>query len=523
MVADYWASMASLAVFFASLVLLWLYRYRRHFARRGVPYLPPVPFVGNMLPVVLAREALSERVLSLYRQLQPHAYAGVFYFREPVFMINDPEIIRAVTVKDFDHFTDHLPFGVTDRANPLFKRMLFCLTGKEWQTMRSTLSPAYTTMKMKNMFVLMSETGLQVVDYLMKVTNEDDDGSVTLEMKDFYARVTNDVIASTAFGFRVDSISNPDNEFYRMGRDLTNFSGLRGLIAIGYMIFPSLMEFLNIPFFHPRTEGFFRSLVSEAIRVREEQKIERQDLIQLLMQIRGGECASQADEDGRSSGSKRTVLDEDGIAAQAMTFFFAGFETVSTLMTFCSYLLATHEDVQWRLHREVKGIVEGSGGQPSYEHVMGCQYLDMVISETLRLHSPAAVLDRQCTRPYVLPATETCPGVELRPGDGIWVPVHGIHRDPNYFPEPDRFDPERFSPKNKHRIKPFTYFPFGSGPRSCIAQRFALLETKVLLVHLLSRFQLQLDPRTTTPLELDTKNFGLNIKGGTWLCLRRRK
>ena len=85
----------------------------------------------------------------------------------------------------------------------------------------------------------------------------------------------------------------------------------------------------------------------------------------------------------------------------------------------------------------------------------------------MRLYPPNAVADRLCSKPYTLQAD---PPVQIKPGDALWIPICSIHRDPEYFPEPEKFDPERFSDENKHSIKPFTYLPFGSGPRICIGR-----------------------------------------------------
>ena len=81
------------------------------------------------------------------------------------------------------------------------------------------------------------------------------------------------------------------------------------------------------------------------------------------------------------------------------------------------------------------------------------------------MYPPAVFTDRKCVKTYTLPSE---PAYTLQPGDGVWIPVHGLHHDPQYFPEPEKFDPERFSEENKDKIKPFTYLPFGSGPRNCI-------------------------------------------------------
>ncbi|XP_047109435.1 cytochrome P450 9e2-like [Schistocerca piceifrons] len=535
MAVEWWTVVSGLVVGAALVLAVWWRRYSTRFARQGVPYVPPLPLVGNMLDVVLARRSMHDVIIELYNKFEPHAYGGGYSFAVSMVMIRDPEIIRAVTVKDFDHFTDHADFINSEKVNPIQQRMLIILKEqllyygeespdtfeqqqkstrhayrladipeqetelfpdfmlsmylmpatiieavasrnasnildqkprKEWHDVRTTLSPAFTSMKMKNMFVLMTEIGQQMVDYLWKETavykaSSSKDDVLTVETKDFFTRITNDVIATSAFGVKVDSLSDPENLFYCMGRELTN---IRVTAAIGYMLFPSLMVLLGIPFVSTKAIEYFKSVVWETIETREKQGIVRPDMLHLLMQARRGELAADEGEKDGAAGHKARRLTDEDVAAQAMIFFFAGFDTVSTVLTFCSYLLAAHEDVQQRLQREVDELMQKSGGQPSYEQVMGCQYLDMVLSETLRMYPPLSALDRQCVRPYRLPATETCPGIDLRPGDVIWLPIRAIHFDPKYYTEPERFDPERFSPENKHLIKPFTYCPFGSGP-----------------------------------------------------------
>nr|AVL92862.1 CYP450 [Locusta migratoria] len=523
MFPDWWTVCTSALAGAAALVAFWWYRYHTYFARRGVPYVAPLPFIGNTLDTVLGRTALTDLLVVMYKKFEKHPYAGFYFFGRPVIMLRDPEIVRTITIKDFDHFTDHLDMINSDTNDPLLQKMLLTLKGKEWHDMRTTLSPAFTTSKIKNMFVLMTEIGQQMVTHLSERIAEHKGSSgedvLTMEMKDFFTRVTNDVIATTAFGVRVDSLSDPNNTFYTMGRTMSN---MKALVAFGYFCSPKLMKLLNIPFFDRRAEQYFRSVVAETIRTRDREGIVRPDVIQLLMQARSGELAAEEEEKNGLSGGRRMKLTEEDVAAQAMLFFFAGFETVSTVLTFCCYLLATNEDVQRRLQQEVDDVMKKSGGQPSYEQVIGCQYLDMVISETLRMYTPLSAMDRVCVRPYRLPATDTCPAVDLRPGDIIWLPVRAIHFDPKYYTEPKRFDPERFSPENKHLIKPYTYFPFGSGPRICIGQRFAMMEMKVLLLYFLSRFSFQMVSKTPVPLELSPGNVFVAIKGGSWLGIRPR-
>jgi cytochrome P450 family 9 len=105
----------------------------------------------------------------------------------------------------------------------------------------------------------------------------------------------------------------------------------------------------------------------------------------------------------------------------------------------------------------------------------------------------------------------------------VWLPIYALHRDPKYFPEPDRFDPERFNDENKSKIIPYSYIPFGSGPRNCIGSRFALLETKVLFFHILLHFEIVPVAKTQIPLHLNRKSFTMTAENGFWLGLKRRE
>ncbi|XP_049948386.1 cytochrome P450 9e2-like [Schistocerca serialis cubense] len=528
MVLPWWLPAAALLLLAVGAASLALYRWRRYctfFSRRGVPWAPPLPLVGNMLDVVLGRRSFVDVAARLYRQLEPYSYAGVYNLASPVLLVRDPEIVHAITTTDFDHFTDHADFMSVDGCNPLLQRMILALKGTEWRDMRTILTPAFSVVKMKSMFMPMSEICQQMTDYLDKKIAEYPASSrkediFTVEMKDLFTRVANDIIATTAFGLKVDSLMDRDNSFYRMGRRLTK---VNPLTAAGYFVSPRIMQVLGIPFFDRKSVQFFRSMVRDAIQARKREGIVRPDVINLLLQARRGDVNSEEQE--KIGPTKRDVmtLTDDDIAAQALIFFFGGFENVSTALAFCSHLLATHEEVQRRLLDEVDDLMRKSGGQPSYEQVMASQYLDMVVSESLRMYPSAFVLDRQCVRPYRLPATEHCRGVELRPGDDVWMFVHAIHNDPKYFPQPERFDPQRFSPENRRSIKKSTYFPFGSGPRMCIAQRFALMEVKLVLVHLLARFSLVAVAETPATLQTDPNSLTMAIKGGSWLGVQRRR
>ncbi|XP_021918295.1 cytochrome P450 9e2-like [Zootermopsis nevadensis] len=277
-----------------------------------------------------------------------------------------------------------------------------------------------------------------------------------------------------------------------------------------------LVQKLRVSVMSTKTTKFFSTLVLDTIATREREGIVRPDMLQMLMQAKKG---TLHDDTSNSPGSKKINIEDDDIVAQAFLFFLAGFDTASTLLCFASHQLAVHAHMQVRLQEEIDETLQKNDGKFTYEAVNSMKYLDMVVSETLRLYPPGAALDRVCIKPYTL---KSDPPMEMHPGQALFIPVIGLHRDSKYYPDPERFDPERFSEDNKHGINPLTYLPFGLGPRSCIGNRFALMETKLALVFLLSRFNLVLVAKTPVPIKIVQKGFNMSIEGGFWLGLEKR-
>jgi len=209
------------------------------------------------------------------------------------------------------------------------------------------------------------------------------------------------------------------------------------------------------------------------------------------------------------------------MTAQAFVFFLAGFESVSTAMCFMTHLVAVNPDVQSKLREEVDDVLKQTNGKPTYEAINRMKYLDAVINESLRLYPVAAFLDRQCVKEFELPpATSDGEPITLKPGDIVWFPSYALHRDPKYYSQPDKFNPERFLNGD---VNNSVYMPFGIGPRVCIGNRFALMEAKVMLFYLLWRYDLEPDIKTKIPMVLNKKSFVMLAEGGFWLKLRPRK
>ncbi|KAJ3645738.1 hypothetical protein Zmor_023374 [Zophobas morio] len=508
---------------------------RRHayWIRKGVPQLKPMFILGNMWPMLSRKRSAPEMAQEMYNSGEGSRYIGTYQFLRPALMLRDPELIKQITVKDFDHFLDHVGFIDPD-ADPLFGRNLFALNGMQWRAMRSTLSPTFTSSKMKSMFSLMSQNGEQFVKYFLQ-KNQD---VIEVEMRDVTSRFANDVIANTVFGFECDSLKEHNNEFYTMGKVATDFTNIRTiLVFMGYILLPKLLKLFKVTFFSDKMTSFFGRIIKENIESREKYGAKRPDMIGLMLEARKnkhseddhttlpdtGFATVEESEVGKNQKLRKSDITDDDITAQAFVFFFAGFDSVSSLMCFMAYELGVNQEIQQKLRDEVDATNEKCNGKITYEALTTMKYMDMVVSETLRKWPNAIATDRICTKPYTIePKTPNEKPVHLDKGDVISLPMYPIQRDPQYYPEPERFDPERFSDENKNKIKPYTFFPFGLGPRNCIGSRFALMETKLLFYHIISNFELIPVEKTQIPIRFNRKAINMAAEKGFWLGLQRR-
>ncbi|XP_011873886.1 PREDICTED: cytochrome P450 9e2-like [Vollenhovia emeryi] len=474
-----------------------------YFERLKIPYVRPLPLLGNMAPFVFRRMAHVENVQRMYNLFPNAKYFGIYDFVTPLFVIRDPDLISTIAIKHFDNFCDHRNF-VNETLDPIASKNLFGMRGDHWREMRKLLSPSFTSSKMKMMFELMCQCAENFVNYV--VTQSGETGK-TYNMKDLLSRYSNDTVATCAFGISVDSFKHQNNEFFLLGQKAMTFDTALSFKFFMHRNFPTLAKLFKLRMFGPIIEKFFCDIVSTTVKIRDEQGIVRPDMIQLMMETR----------------NKNTGPDFDinEMTAQAFVFFLAGFDTVSAAMCFMTNELGIYPDIQSKLREEINNVLRQTNGKPTYEAINSMKYLDAVVNETLRIYPIASFLDRVCVKETKLPpATPDCEPITLKPGDSVWFPTYSLHRDPKYYPQPDKFDPERFL---NGKVDNSVYMPFGIGPRICIGNRFALMEAKVMLFYLLSRCDLEPDVKTRNPMVLSKQNFILTPDTGFWLKIRARK
>lgn len=144
------------------------------------------------------------------------------------------------------------------------------------------------------------------------------------------------------------------------------------------------------------------------------------------------------------------------------------------------------------------------------------QRICFFISETLRKYTPATSFSRLCNKLYKIPDTD----IVIKPGEFVSVPVHGFHNDPDIFPDPEKFIPERFSPENKAKRHPMSFLPFGDGPRNCVGFRLGLIITKVAVASIIGNFKVTLNEKTIMPIRFKKAQL-LDVEGGVWVNISK--
>uniref|UniRef100_A0A8C0WB05 Cytochrome P450 3A n=1 Tax=Castor canadensis TaxID=51338 RepID=A0A8C0WB05_CASCN len=460
-----------------TLVLLYLYGTHSHglFKKLGIPGPKPLPFLGTILGY---RKGFADFDIECYKKYGK--MWGLYDGRQPVLAITDTDMIKTVFVKEcYSVFTNRRFLGPIG----FMKKAVSISEDEEWKRIRTLLSPTFTSGKLKEMLPIITQYADMLVKNLRMKAEKDN----AITMKDIFGAYSMDVITGTSFGVNVDSLNNPQDPFVEKTKKLLKFDFFDPIL-FSVVLFPFLTSFyeaLNISMFPKDVTDFLKSSVERMKKDRLQDKTKhRVDLLQLMIN-------SQNSKDTES----HKVLSDLEIVAQSIIFIFAGYETTSSALSFVTYLLATHPDVQKKLQEEID-VTFPNKAPATYDALVQMEYLDMVVNETLRLYPIAGRLERLCKTDVEIN------GVFIPKGTVVMVPSYALHRDPKLWQEPDEFHPERFSKQNKDSIDPYIYMPFGNGPRNCIGMRFALMNMKVALVRVIQNFTFKTCKETQIPVKL---------------------
>ncbi|XP_059622332.1 probable cytochrome P450 6a17 [Phlebotomus argentipes] len=486
----------------AIVTLFWFYVKRSHgfWARQNVPGKPPTFLFGHL--DILGRKHLAQGIKETYDSFKKTSdYAGFYFFTSPRIIPLSLDLIKHILVKDFNYFSDRKLY-FNEKDDPLSAH-LFSIRGEKWRTYRQQLSPTFTSGKIKMMYPLIVEHIGALKAFLRKNMKQG-----PMDFKDVCTRYAADVIGLTAFGMECNALKNEKSEILRMNHLLFTFDTFAKRLNLLFTAsFEEISRKMHLRIVPKELEDWFMGMIKETLRLRESGKVDRNDFVKLLRQLKNKGTGASED------------LTFNETAAQAFIFFFGGFETTATTMHYCCGYLAKKQDIQERVREEVRQVLKKYNGELTYEAAHELTYLKQCIDETLRMHPPGFSLFRMAINDYRVPNSS----LVIKKGQEVIIPIYGIHMDPDIYPNPDVFDPDRFSAENVKKRHPMAHLPFGEGPRNCIGMRFALLELAVAISSIVDNFKLTMNPKTIFPFQFDTKDLAILPKGGIWIDIEELK
>uniref|UniRef100_A0A1I8P5Q4 Cytochrome P450 n=1 Tax=Stomoxys calcitrans TaxID=35570 RepID=A0A1I8P5Q4_STOCA len=453
-------------------------------------------------------------------------FVGIYLLFKPTILIRDAEIVHDIMTTSFDSFHDRGIY-VDEEHNPMSANLL-SLKGAKWRTLRTKLTPSFSSGKLKAMFETVDDVAQRLIDHMSRqlLEEEGEKTQQTFEMKSLLITYTVDIVGSVIFGLELDSFANPDNEFRlltnRLFNDSTLLQQIQGIMGF---VCPPVALVLGRLGVRDNITYRLRDIVQQTIEYREKHGVTRKDLLQLLIQLRNtGKISDDSDQlwsTVETAADNLKSMSIDIIAANSFLFYMAGSETTASTTSYTIYELAMNPEVLEKARQDVDKAMEKHGldkhKRLTYDAIQDMSYLDLCIMETLRKYPALPFLNRECTQDYQVPESKFV----IQKGTAVIVSLFSLHRDPEYFPRPLEYIPERFL-KDQMDYNPIAYMPFGQGPRQCIAQRMGLVNVKAALAKILANFNIEIMPHKEVEFEFHTAPV-LVPKGGLPVTLSKRE
>lgn len=359
---------------------------------------------------------------------------------------------------------------------------------EKWRNRRKVLTPAFHFNILKDFQFVFNKQSKILCDVLRKHAKEE-----YVDILPFITRCSLDIICESILGKEIHTqTEGEDNPYFQYVHTLTNLTFERLVrpwlwIESLYFLFPSGRMFFN-------NTKFLHKFTSDVISEKKKAKLTKRKSYPSINENGSDDIRRR----------KRALLDllldehiennsisEEEIREEVDTFTFEGHDTTALSMSWTTWLIGLHPWVQDKIHAELDEIFGEDQRDVTVDDLKEMKYLECVIKESLRLYPSVVAFGRETREDLEFPGGHIVPA-----GSTCAVVTYRLHRDPEVFPNPEKFDPERFTPENSAGRHAFAYVPFSAGPRNCIGQRFALMEEKTVLSSILRRYKLRsLDPR----------------------------
>lgn len=444
----------------------------------AIPQPPALPLLGN------AGQLDSQNLIQSLLRLS-ETYGPLFRLALPthdMLVIGSHALVREIC--DETRFEKHLS-GPLRQFRAMVGDALFTAETAEpnWGKAHRILMPAFGPAAMRGYFADMLEMAEQMFTRWERFGPE-----APIPVADAMTRLTLDTIALSAFGYRFNSFYRDDMHPFvdAMMRALTEGGARARRLPLQNRLMIGTQR---------RFEEDIRAMhavADELVARRRAMPVSPGDLLGRMLSARDPQTGEP--------------LDDENIRHQMVTFLIAGHETTSGLLSFATYFLLRNPDVLARARAEVDRVLGEE--VPRFEHVAELVYVDQILRESLRLWPTAPAF---AVRPK---EDTTVGGHPVAAGAQLLAFLPALHRDPEVWPDPERFDPDRFGPGARERIPEHAWKPFGNGQRACIGRAFALQEATLVLARMLQRFDIALvEPYTLKIHEtLTIKPEGLTIR-----------
>jgi cytochrome P450 len=385
-------------------------------------------------------------------------YGDIAHYKigpQHLFLFNHPDLIRDVLVTNQKNF--HKSRGL-ERAKRLLGNGLLTSEGEFHLRQRRLAQPAFHRQRIATYAATMTDFAGR--------TRSQWKNAATVDMHTEMMRLTLGIVAKTLFDADVDS------EAAEIGGAMT-----AAFESFNYAMLPFTEYLDRLPIPTVRRFNAARDRLDRTIyRMIAERRAggeDRGDLLSMLLLAQ--------DTEGDGTGMSDTQLRDE-----ALTIFLAGHETTANALTWTWYLLSQHPEVETRLHAELDTAL--GGRLPAFEDLQRLPYTRMVLAESMRLFPPAWAIGRRAVYEF------EAGGFTVPAGSVVLMSQYIMHRDPRFFPDPERFDPERWTPQAQTERPKFSYFPFGGGARVCIGEQFAWMEGILLIAAIAQQWRMRLAP-----------------------------
>ncbi|GAB1862297.1 Cytochrome P450 4C1 [Camponotus japonicus] len=467
--------------------ILLVYNCYVHYGRHGrlinlLPGPTGIPIVGNAYMLYNTPDMLWKLLCTLTDKYYPILKIWAFFI--PVVSIRHPDDLEII-LSSVKYIKKSIVYDV---FHPWLNTGLLTSGGAKWQLRRKILTPAFHFNILKHFVDILLEEGHQMTKILQNAG-----GTVVKDLLPFLSEHTLNAICETAMGTSLQDFGILQQQYreaihqiselivYRLMRQWLHHDFIFGLFPQGRRqkkILKILHGFTEKiiaerKLYHERTnDRYLHSFENNAPEINDDARsdIRKKQLAMLDLLI---------------AASRKNLLTDLDIREEVDTFMFEGHDTIAIAICFALSLLAEHKDIQDRVRTEVDAVMRENGEKLTMKSLHDLPYLDRCLKEALRLYPSVYFISRYNTedvqlRSYLIPA-----------GTFIHLNIYGVHRDPNFWPNPDIFDPDRFLPDRIQNRHFYSYLPFSAGPRNCIGQRFALLEMKAMIAPLIHNFFLE--------------------------------